>query len=246
MTTFKALQRIAAALVPLLAILVFAAPALAGEFGLTLAEMSATNRPTPAQEANDEPGSPDIQAGSHPYELTTTFALNEQEHILVGTTEEEVPSGGDLKDVRVQLPPGFVGNPNATPKCKPSEFKNERNETECPNDTAVGYVRTYLGETGEADTLQYNYAPIFNMEPPPGVPAQFAFEILGKTKVWLNATVRTGGDYGLTVTVPNIVQIEPIHGATVVFWGVPAEASHNPYRGECLDGTNGGAREYFS
>ena len=81
--------------------LVFAPSAMAA-FGLQSFEVSATN----------QNGSPDVQAGSHPYELTTSFVLS-----------PEVPvAEGSLKDVRVELPPGFVGDPEATPRCTSHEF----------------------------------------------------------------------------------------------------------------------------
>src|ERR1039458_7288202 len=70
-----------------------AAPAMA-EYGLQRFALSATN----------ENGTPDLQAGSHPYALTNTFLLN-------------LPAEGNLKDVRLELPPGLVGDPNATPHC---------------------------------------------------------------------------------------------------------------------------------
>src|SRR5271168_5074057 len=115
----------------ILALLVFATPAM-GSFGLQRAEVSALN-------AN---GTPDVQAGSHPYELKTTFVLNEPERV-----NKEEFGLLNLKDVRAELPPGFVGDPNAVPRCTPAEFTKElghREMPECPNDTVVGYANTYL------------------------------------------------------------------------------------------------------
>jgi hypothetical protein len=130
MTTFKA--RITALFVPLLAILAFAAtPAIAelgpGQFGLTKFKFSARNAD----------GTPDLQAGSHPYALTTTFSLN-----------EAGPTTGDLKDLQLELPPGIVGNPDATPKCTYQEFSKEllaKNAPPgCSNESAVGLATTYV------------------------------------------------------------------------------------------------------
>src|SRR5450759_1179286 len=47
------------------------------------------------------PSDLDTQAGGHPYEASAFFDL----------------AGGALKDVEVSLPPGLLGNPQATPKC---------------------------------------------------------------------------------------------------------------------------------
>ena len=47
--------------------------------------------------------------------------------------------------------------------------------------------------------------PVYNMVPPPNVPARFAFNVLGSIVV-LDAHVRTGGDYGLGVTASDVPQ----------------------------------------
>ena len=54
--------------------LVFAPSAAAEPFGVQSFEASAVNRD----------GSPDVQAGSHPYALVTRFALNEAEDLGLG------------------------------------------------------------------------------------------------------------------------------------------------------------------
>jgi len=116
MTTFKALQRIATSLLAISAVLVFATPAVAelAPFGLKSFEISATEAPAPGQAPDAFGrvlGPADVKAGSHPYKLTTTFVLNKAE--FIERAGDFVPAGKGLKDVRVQLPPGFVGNPNA-------------------------------------------------------------------------------------------------------------------------------------
>src|ERR1700684_635185 len=111
--------------------LLLASPGLAEPFGLQSLEVSATNRN----------GSPDVQAGSHPYELTTTFSLNKPEKIENQSVPLEPhfrPAGQGLRDVRFETPPGFVGNPNATPKCGYQEFTDlSGGYNSCPNDTVV-------------------------------------------------------------------------------------------------------------
>lgn len=217
--------------IPLLVVamsLLFAAPALAGEFGLQSAEVSATNQPTPEEEANHEPGTPDLQAGSHPYSLVTGFFLNQPEYIP-GNRHEDNSAGGDLRGVRVQLPPGFVGDPEATPRCTPNELENNA----CPIDTQVGYESLFV--LGDEGLVYQYYEHVFNMQPPPGMPAQFAFRVLGDASIWLDVSVRTGGDYGLTITVPNIEQVLRVYVSITTIWGVPAAAVHDPHRGVCLE-----------
>jgi hypothetical protein len=179
--------------------------------------------------AVNKDGSPDTQAGSHPYSLTTTFVLNEW-----GRNEQGIEVGqgeGFLKEVVAQLPPGFVGDPNATPKCKYAEFINY---SKCPNDSAVGITTVYL-RIPKRDEIVWRQQPVFNMEPPPGVPAEFAFLVQNTVPVFLDSSVRTGEDYGITVRSPGISQAIAVFASKVTIWGVPAEASHNSLRGkECL------------
>jgi hypothetical protein len=190
--------------------------AQAGSFGLQNVKVAATNRD----------GAPDMQAGSHPYALTTSFLLNTPEEFEPGKAQ---PSGGDLKDVKVELPPGFVGNPNATPKCTYAEFTSRS----CPNDTAIGEATTRLTTT-EVNGELFITNPVYNLETPGGVPAEFGYRVKNLVPVFLDVGVRTGGDYGITANVRNLPQVLAIFGATVTIWGVPAEASHDALRGKCL------------
>jgi len=49
--------------------------------------------------------------------------------------------------------------------------------------------------------------------------------------------VRTGSDYGVTVSVNNITQLASFISSTVTFWGVPGDKSHDSARGwSCLVG----------
>jgi hypothetical protein len=186
-----------------------AAPAMA-EFGVQKFAISARN----------ENGTPDVRAGSHPYALTTTFVLD--------------PQGGDIKDVKLELPPGFVGDPDATPKCNFQEFaKAENNEPSCSNETVVGLATAYLTKTGHESVVTPTTTPIFNLVPPKGVAAEFGFLVARVTPVILTTSVRTGADYGLTTSVPDINQAVLALGSKVTIWGEPENPAHDPIRGTC-------------
>jgi hypothetical protein len=192
--------------------MVFAPSAMAG-FGLQRFSEAATKQNR----------SLDVQAGSHPYALTTTFSLTNPEVI-----DHRPIAQGNPKDVRLELPPGFVGDPNATPKCSYNEFAAGG---VCPNDTVVGVATTWFATVEE---IQYVDDPVYNVEPPPGVAAEFGFKGANIEPVFLDASVRTGGDYGITVNVRNITEAVGVYASKVTIWGVPAEASHNTLRGSCL------------
>ncbi len=64
----------------------------------------------------NEDGTPDTQAGSHPYQFVNVFELNshfKRQESNADSPYLRVPDGV-LRDVTVDLPPGFVGDPNAS------------------------------------------------------------------------------------------------------------------------------------
>src|ERR1700733_4831222 len=190
MTIFNALHRSARLSLVLLALMVAAAVAAApamAEFGLQRFAVAATN----------ENGTPDVQAGSHPYALTSTFLLN-------------LPTqGSDIKDVKLELPPGFVGDPSAVPRCGYQQFVlSAQGGPACPNEAAVGVATVYITtiRREEEDVVIAAPSPVYNLVAPTGVAAEFGFLVAGKTPVFLDTSVRTGSDYGLTTTLPNISQ----------------------------------------
>ncbi len=191
-------------------------PGAMAAFGLQRFDMTATNGD----------GSPDVHAGSHPYALTTTFILNEPRPF----GETHLLSQGSLKDVKVELPPGFVGDPSATPKCSYQAFIH----SQCPNETVVGTETTYLLTSETEGSILHVGNPVYNLEPSPGTPAEFAFKVVGVVPVFLDVSVRTGGDYGLTVDAPNLSEAGAFYANKVTIWGVPAERSHDSLRGTCL------------
>jgi hypothetical protein len=184
----------------------------------------------------EEPGgTADTQAGSHPFQLTTTEETN--------ITTEAAPVGL-AKDLHFDLPPGLIGDPSAIPRCTLQQFytlppglAEAETNTECPADTMVGVnvvrVRTDAGESFQTTV----HSPVFNLEPAPGEPARFGFEARG-THVLLTTAVRTGGDYGVTVNATNISETIEFISAELTFWGVPDAAAHNPAR-EAVGGSNG-------
>ena len=62
------------------------------------------------------------------------------------------------------------------------------------------------------------------MVPPPGVPAEFAFQLQGAL-VLVDTGVRSGSDYGISGDVRNIV-FKPVFNS-LTFWGAPAEEVHS-------------------
>lgn len=181
-------------------------------------------------------GSPDTQAGSHPFQLTNITTFNS------GPPDKEgqPTTVGTPKDVIGELPAGFLGNPTPFAQCTDQQFSKQPESpggtNECPAASAIGVATVTFNEPNN-EHFETATAPIFNMKPLPGEPARFAFKALGLIPAFLDASVRTGSDYGVTITSSNIIQIASLLSVKLTFWGVPGDARHDPQRGwECIKG----------
>ncbi len=185
----------------------------------------------------EEGGAPTAQAGAHPFQLTTTFALNQLNDInpLISPPvfRPEVTPPALLKDVNVRLPAGLVGNATALPQCTTTQFYEtvEGQENRCPPASTVGVATTIVHEPATVGTSTLT-EPIFNLEPREGEPARFGFyAVLANTPVSIDTSVRTGSDYGATVSVQNVTQTAAPLLSEVTFWGVPGDSRHDKQRG---------------
>jgi hypothetical protein len=180
----------------------------------------------------DENGKAMMQAGAHPFSHSTGFELNTV--IDPGPGEDEglpVPDGGNMKNVTVDVPPGLVGNPLATPRCPGTVFIVDG--TACPDDTQIGVATVTFNLFGRPFVLPVQ---MFNVEPPPGKPAMFGFWVGFFAPAYVYPTVRSDGDYGFTVHVDNVDQSVSVSASKLTFWGNPASPSHDMERGNFLYG----------
>ena len=157
-------------------------------------------------------GTIDTQAGSHPYAYTVSFSLNEN------ATTKEVE--GDLRDVVADLPPGLVGDPLAVPRCPRQDFEGQT--ALCPGNTQIGIVHATIPSVGDIED------PVFNMVPPPGVPARVGFSGVSFNGIQ-DASVRTGEGYGVAVADHNI-PVKQIESVSETIWGVPPDRGHDAER----------------
>jgi hypothetical protein len=188
---------------------------------------------------NDD-GSIDAQAGSHPFQLTTVFDLNQtyEEHLLFGKKLIKSPFAPALaKNLHFVLPPGMIGKAAKFPQCSGADFATltPGGADLCAADTAIGYA---IVTVNEPILLGYFEAavPVFNITPSPGEPARFGFEV-HDVPVVLTTAVRSGSDYAVEVTVNEATQVADVLNSQVTFWGVPGDPRHDAERGwECLEG----------
>ena len=191
----------------------------------------------------NEEGSPDMQAGSHPFQATASFVLNQNltngchpSTFRIGGIHSCLEPAQLPKDLGAVLPAGLVGNANAVPQCSEAQFTTFAPDgfAECPADTAVGVE----GLTLEIESLAYQtiVSPIFNLVPSPGEPARFGFWS-GPVPVTLDTAVRTGSDYAVVVTSHNISELPNLLAVRTTLWGVPGDPRHDNARGwSCING----------
>jgi hypothetical protein len=169
-----------------------------------------------AASAYDENGVFDARAGGHPYSATTAIFPNTVRSVLGGI----VPVG-DIEDLVVSLPPGFVGNPTAVPVCP------ERTPTQnCPREAMVGTIEPVIQVFGARNAA----TPLFNSEGAYGYPAKFRFRVLETTDLNVVASLRSDSDFGVDAGSLQTPQIDQFLGALVTLWGQPADPSHDSAR----------------
>ncbi len=186
--------------------------------------------------AREESGAVDHQAGSHPFQLTTTINFNPA---VESPGEPGVPfSDGDVRELRLDLPPGLIENPSAVPQCSLADFHTHRTSPfeaslsgeSCPDRTQIGVVTVISSHAGGERTFG-----LFNLEPPPGAPSEIGFNPFGSAVVFVPEISQTGGEYQLTQRAHAVPQQVDISGLSIAIWGTPWSAAHNYQRGNCLN-----------
>jgi hypothetical protein len=165
-------------------------------------------------------GTIDQEAGSHPYAAYFNFALA----TALTTGDSAEVAGGEIRTAEVEVPPGVIGDPTAVPQCARERFVAEQ----CPSTTVIGTTTAYF------TNFRPIGFPVFNLVPPPGVPAEFGFSLQG-LNTFLDASVRTGSDYGINVHVSSIAHKE-IAQAITTLWGQPGDSTHNRWRSGAAGG----------
>jgi hypothetical protein len=186
--------------------------------------------------ATNEGGGADLQAGSHPWQLTTTVNLR-----------TEAPPGqpggpyteGDLKDLQIEEPAGLIENPAAIPQCSLAQFHTPRlspfeqsaSGESCPDKSQLGVatIRTSL-EGGSTRSFG-----LYNLLPAPGSPSRLAFNPYG-APITLTPRIRqAGGEYGISLGLGDLSQRFDLYSLKLSLWGVPWSITHNAERGNCLN-----------
>ena len=172
-----------------------------------------------SSQASDMSGGLDNQASDHPYALTTTLNFSQTE--VEGSPNEPVQYP---KSVDFNLPAGLVGNPQAASQCTMTEVFAKS----CPASSQVGTLFLNFNQGLFEHGGQF---PIYNVVPEHGYPAEFVFYALRIEKPgFMYATVRTGSDYGLHLSVPDIPRAASAANVVATFYGDPqrVDGGKNP------------------
>ncbi len=162
-------------------------------------------------------------AGGHPYEATTSFTFPawraNQEPIVGNGAQHPVE---DVRNIWVELPPGFVGAASAAPRCPLAVLGTRTFVAPCPPASQVGAVTV----TGANNPLTN---PLYNVVPEKGYPAEFAFKLTPIVVASYPQLRPRGGGYGLNITVPGASRFD-IRSIAVTLWGVPSDPAHDSER----------------
>ena len=184
----------------------------------------------------DAAGATLTQAAGHPHSLSLGFDFSS----LIWQSENAAPEQDsqtveDLRDIVVDLPVGFSGNPRAIPACPLSDLirtngNGAGRESNCPLASQVGTIALnsygfFQQHAAGEFNLQSEPIPVFNMVPERGHPAELATSYAGKPVAMYPTVVGSGAGAHLRVDVPGIPAANTldVQGAQLVLFGDPAE-----------------------
>ncbi len=139
----------------------------------------------------------------------------------------------DVRNIIVNLPPGFDGNNTAVPTCTQTQLIGLQLEegSTCPPASQVGTISLDIVALESKSGPVLDTFPVYNMEVTSyGVTAELGFKTIAFSATLL-VSVRPG-DSGLTISTLNIQKQGEAHNVTVTIWGLPASKIHDPERGQ--------------
>jgi hypothetical protein len=174
----------------------------------------------------DEDGEAVTQAGSHPFQMTTSF------NFPTRVAGNQLTSSGHPRDFYVDLPRGLVGSTGASEVlCTEVELTTDG----CPKESQVG-IADPTTLSGGVTLAGVETSLLYNMVPPPGAAAEFAANIANfGLFVHILVGVRTDRDYRVEAATRDLIAFGqvPVFGVQAQIWGTPTDKAHDEARGEC-------------
>jgi hypothetical protein len=168
-------------------------------------------------------------AGAHP-DLTFSFEMKQDPETKPNSSGFR-DSYATPRDIRFELPPGLVGDPNVLglpQQCTVDELATfQEDDGGCPNGSQVGLSAVSVYGATVSGTF---HEPVYMMQPPGGdVVARLGF-IAGIYPVFVELKVRSEDDYGLVAEISDAPTAARLVRAETTTWGVPADSSHDTER----------------
>jgi hypothetical protein len=166
------------------------------------------------------------QAGAHP-DLSLEVAITqdpESKPNVFGLHD----SYGPTRNIRFEVPPGLIGDPSVlgTPQqCAVAELMTWNKGGGCPNGSQIG-----ISEITTYQLLKKFREPVFMMEAPGGDVVARLGVVAGVYPTFIDFSVRSESDYGLTAEVREAPAAARLIGLENTLWGVPADKSHDNER----------------
>jgi len=151
----------------------------------------------------DASGQPELRAGAHPDRLLARFAFS---------TRADGTADGNVRDVVIDLPPGFAGDPAATPRCARGLFARNA----CPASSQIGVLNPTFVGLAIAHPL-----PMYNIAPAEDEFAEFG-AFVSNVAVRLAVRLRANDD-GVEIRLSDLPESVPLVAAEFELWGVPAD-----------------------
>jgi hypothetical protein len=169
-------------------------------------------------------GERDLRAGDHPTRLL--------DEVGVASTLEKDPQQlqaqplmgiEEPRTIMEEIPVGFLGNTQVTPKCSPSALVEGPFESRCPADTQIGGF-AFVGLGGlkvNATARAGGLYPIYNLKPENGYPAEFGINFDNQPVIFYASVVFRDGNYRLRVTAPGVPRVARPVWLMTEFFGEP-------------------------
>jgi hypothetical protein len=126
-----------------------------------------------------------------------------------------------VRDITVDLPAGFYGNPQAMATCTMQDIIDS--DGFCQPAAQVG-VLNY-----EISTGFFLDFPVYNLNSPDSQTAELAVVAVG-VPAKIVVSVRSDGNYGLQAKLTDLNQALALTTTRLTLWGVPADPVHDPDR----------------
>ena len=163
-------------------------------------------------------------------EQAYTQAAGHPPYGITGFEFDSTPSGagrepvGNVKRVRVDVPPGLAADPEALPACPVKTFE----EDGCPADTEVGKDELTAFLALANITLS---APVYNLQQPPGLPLDFGIHVSTPLLALVNEHIFLEGhdswntDFHEYFEINNISKTIPVLKSKLIFDGRAGEGN---------------------